>query len=266
MRTLRFLAPPALLLLLVAISGCGALRSDAVRDLSSSEVEHLKRLRDGLSAASGMTKADTTTEGVTVEVGLAKSLAELTTSWNDLEKSFTRWDEELSRLRAKGLTLTPVPPVGARNGELADLIVRALAQQEKAARAASDFETSCLALAAAEEHMTEGVGRMLEQAKQLQNYVGQSKWSLTLSSLDVAAVGGALGEFEEGRRLLELAGELAPKIKKASGQAGKAVSALGLESETATEIQTLMGILMEKMNSLQPKAPEKQTEDEEETP
>jgi hypothetical protein len=260
MNTLRRIAP---LPILMMTGACSSLHSSAVRDLAGAEVTHLVSLSQGLADASGRKQVEAT-DGTIMEVGLAKSLDQLVKGWNDVESTFTLWDRELSRLRLKALAPTPVPSVNARGGELADLIDRALGQEEQVAREASDFESSCIAVKEAEERMTAGVVQMVAQARSVHEFVDRSRFALFVSSLDVASVGAALGEFEEGRELLAKAAELAPKMEKAAGKAGKAASKVGLEVR-ADEIEVLMGILAERVDALGATAPA-QPEDEEETP
>ena len=253
-----------ILVFVLTASGCSSLQSDAVRKLSDSEVAHLEKLNEGLAKASN--RQTITTSGQTnVTVGFATSVNGLIEAWNLQDSTISLWDAELVRLRTKGLAPTSIPSASSRSNDLATLLLRSLSQQRKIDQTASDFENSGRALIAAEERMTSGISQMLEQAKQVQTFLNQNSTSLTFSSLDVASIGGALGEFEEGRRLLDSVADLAPKIDKASEQLDKALPVLGLDGESSVEIETLMGILIQHMSALQDQTAEDQNTDQEES-
>lgn len=252
------------LVFVMIASGCSSLQSDAVRKLSNSEVVHLEKLNDGLAKASNRQKIPIS-GGTKVTVGFATSVNGLVKAWKLQNSTFSLWDAELVRLRTKGLAPTSIPSASSRSNDLAKLLLRSLSQQRQIDKTASDFENSGRALILAEERITSGVNQMLEQAKQVQAFLNQSSASLSFSSLDVASIGGALGEFEEGRRLLDSVADLAPKIAKASEKLDKALPILGLEGESPAEIETLMGILIQHMSKLQDQSTEDQDTDQEDT-
>lgn len=183
----------ALLLGLAPLCGCGALRSDAVNELAEREVGYLKNLHEALGA---------------VRPQVRQSVADLRTAWSNLELSFVLWEQEMERLRKHSVALRAVPGTDERAAKLAELAREALEGPDRRLRLSADFDERTRSLADALDRLTDAVGGMREQAREVQAYLDQSGPTMFMDSLDVAAIGGALGEFEEGRRLLEHVAEL----------------------------------------------------------